>query len=371
MAGQKYVPFIPKNPPFLVTNVCKFKTLQLVPQSPSFAVSVITRVLPRSKVQILGVAGITGADDGLGVPAVAIGFGEAMGVGLGLDEGVGDCKGEDDGVNKTSISDTLMLGLIKNIRKIIRTPITKIDFIFTLHCSRIYSHMASWEEKRNIKRAITLLALSICVFIFLFYVGIPLVARFTAFLGNLRSSNMSANGIDTTPPAPPKFDNFPDFTNQNKLTLSGNAESGATIGLTFNNVKKETIVDKNGSFTFQLDLKEGKNSFMAEAVDASGNISKQTKTYEITFDDKAPELDIIKPTDGTNLFGSIQRQVTIEGKSEENSQVTVSDRFVAVDESGGFQFTTTLTEGENKFNIKSVDNAGNSTEKPLTLYFTP
>lgn len=38
---------------------------------------------------------------------------------------------------------------------------------------------------------------------------------------------------------------------------------------------------------------------------------------------------------------------------------------------GNFSFSATLAEGENKFLLRAVDKAGNTSEKNLTLKYSP
>lgn len=229
--------------------------------------------------------------------------------------------------------------------------------------------MASIEERRNLRSAISMVVLSILIILFLFYVGIPVVGRFANFLTSMKSSGSSAS--DKTPPAPPRFNNLAEYTNQKSFTISGNSEAGATVKLSFNGKETENLADKDGNFTFSIDLPKDENIFSATAVDSSGNISQETKTYKIFYDDKAPELQITKPTDGSNIFGSSQRQVTVEGTTEVDIQLTINDRLVNVEDNGSFQYTTTLSDGENKFKIKANDKANNLTEKEITLNYSP
>ncbi len=233
-----------------------------------------------------------------------------------------------------------------------------------------YSRLASVEERRNIRNAFLFVILTIAAIALLFFVGIPILGKFTAFVSDIGKSNKPIASQDTTPPAPPRFNQFPDFTNQKNITLSGNSEAGANIKITFNGAEEASLADKNGNFSFNFDLQDGVNIFSAVAVDAAGNISQRTKEATITFDNKSPDLTIDFPSDGSQYFGSKQRQITIQGTTESEANVTINDRVISVDDNGKFQYTTTLNEGENKFTIKSTDQAGNTTEKNLTLSFT-
>ncbi len=235
---------------------------------------------------------------------------------------------------------------------------------------RQYSRSILSEEKRNFRSAVLFIFLTILALILLFFIGIPALGRFTAFVSDIAKSDKAIDSNDKTPPAPPRFDTFSDFTNQENVNISGSGEAGATVKLTFNGEELENVVDKSGKFTFSLDLDNGENTFSGEALDQAGNLSQKTQVYKIIFDKKEPDLNIDSPGDGTQFFGSNQRQVNIKGSTEANCQVTVNDRIVAVDSDGKFQYTSSLGDGENRFNIKSTDQAGNTTEKNLTLNFS-
>lgn len=236
---------------------------------------------------------------------------------------------------------------------------------------RNYSRLATVEEKKNLRKALLFAFLSLIFIIFLFFLGIPLFAKFATFMSNLGKSDKPIVLNDTTPPAPPQLFVENEYTNQKSVEISGNTEAGAIAIVTFNSKEQELISDKDGAFSFKFGLRDGENSFFARAKDQAGNVSQPTKTYKITFDSTPPEIIIESPTDGSEYFGSKQTQVTIKGQTEIGSSVTLNDRFASVSDSGTFNFTASLSEGENIFNIKAVDKAGNEKEKSLTLRFTP
>lgn len=234
-----------------------------------------------------------------------------------------------------------------------------------------YSRRESVEEKNNFRSAVVLIILSIVAITLLIIFGIPNVGRVATFVNGLKGSTTPITSNDKTPPAPPNFKTFPDFTNQQNATIEGTAEPGATVKLTFNGAVQDTLVDKDGNFSFpNLALQIGDNPFSAFAVDTAGNISQKTSQNKITYNNKPPALSIDNPADGSNFFGSSQRQVTIQGTTDANTNVTINDRIVSVDDSGKFQYTLTLNSGDNKFTIKSTDLAGNSTEKDIILNFS-
>lgn len=236
---------------------------------------------------------------------------------------------------------------------------------------RRYSRLVATEEKRNFRSAVLFGFLTIAFIVALFFIGIPVLGRFVGFVSDLGKSNKPITTTDKTPPAPPTFDTFSPFTNQKTITLTGRTEAGATVILTFDGNAQNVVADKNGQFTFpNLNLNDGGNDFSATATDAAGNVSQKTNTLSITFDNKSPNLTIDSPSDGSSFFGSKQRQVTIQGTTDAGDTVTVNDRIVVVDDNGKFQFTTSLNDGANTFAVKSTDQAGNTTEKDITLNFT-
>ncbi len=234
-----------------------------------------------------------------------------------------------------------------------------------------YSRLESTEEKRNLRNALILLGSAFTVLILLIFYGIPLVGRVASFVSGLKNTGTSANANDKTPPAPPSFNIYPDFTNQQTITISGTAEPGASVKLTFNNKEQDTTSDKDGNFNFNgITLSEGENKFSAFALDASKNKSQPTGDKIITLDVKPPEITLENPVDGATLIGSTQRQIDIVGNTEASASVTINERVVTLNNNGRFQYPVTLNSGENSFTIKSTDPAGNSTDKNITLNYS-
>ncbi len=234
-----------------------------------------------------------------------------------------------------------------------------------------YSRLQSVEEKRNFRNAVILIALTILTMVLLIMYGIPAVGKIAGFVSELRGGNSPIISNDKTPPAPPKFNTFADFTNQQYITISGTAEPGATAKLTFNGNVEETVVDKEGKFSFQdLKLNEGENFFSGVIVDGAGNVSLKTTDRVVTYDIKTPDITLDSPADGSNFYGSTQRQINIQGTTEIEANVTINDRIVSLDNNGHFSYPVTLNSGTNTFTIKAADQAGNSTEKQITLNFS-
>ena len=221
------------------------------------------------------------------------------------------------------------------------------------------------------RRAFLFTILTILAILGVLFYGLPSVAKFAAFLSDLRKSSLPVDKNDNTPPAPPRLDRLPEATNNPEVEISGATEEGATIVLTLNGKEEEVVADADGKFRFSFPLKKGENEISAKAKDLAGNESQQATPVTVTFDNEVPPLDISYPTDGSQFYGDGQRQLAIKGTAEAGVTLTINDRLVKVEENGSFTFASTLGEGENSFNFKSTDKAGNQTEKTIKVNFSP
>jgi hypothetical protein len=232
------------------------------------------------------------------------------------------------------------------------------------------SRLAKTEEKKNYRRAFIYLTATILILGLFFIFGIPSIARFAAFLTNIRETSDPVQKNDLTAPITPRVDPLPEYTNQDMIDIKGYTEPGASVIIHHNNADDEVLADKTGVFIFDLALNKGGNSISLIAKDSSGNESVQTENITITVDKEPPDLTIDNPNDGTEYFGTKQRQIVIEGTTEEGAMVTINDRFVVVDSEGKFTYLTTLNEGDNNFTIKSSDKAGNESEITIILKYS-
>lgn len=235
--------------------------------------------------------------------------------------------------------------------------------------NRYYSYHTRTEERKNTRSTFLFLFLTLVVITLAIFVGIPTLIQFASFLTNINKSSQSADVKDNIPPPPPSINLLPDTTNNTKLEVSGSSEPGATIKIFFNGVNEETIVNSSGKFILDLNLKDGENTIYAIASDQSGNESQKTQVLKVTLDKTPPDIEITSPQDGANFSGPKQKQIYIKGNTKVGASLSINDRFTLVQDDGSFTYVATLTDGENNFDIKSVDKAGNSSEKTLKVYY--
>lgn len=233
-----------------------------------------------------------------------------------------------------------------------------------------FSRKTSVEQRKNKKRIllyIILSAFSICsILIF----GIPLVVNYLSFFLDLKNTNTDIQISDSTPPPPPSFEPFSEWTNTESVEIKGRTEPGVYVYLKINNKEIELLSDNGGYFSHTLSLVSDQTNIFAYSKDPSGNTSKEIKAGTIILDKKPPELTIVSPADGSEYFGSLARQLTITGKSENDVKLNINGRLIVVNNEGNFSYTTTLTEGENNFLITSEDRAGNKSETSLKIYYS-
>lgn len=233
-----------------------------------------------------------------------------------------------------------------------------------------YSRLASVEEKKNIKRAYFYIFLSVLALVFLVFLGIPTLVRFAGFIGDIAKSDKPVEINDITPPAPPQFDDIPEFTNNETIEITGQSENAAVIKIVANKHNSEVVANSEGKFSFTFNLLNGENTIKATATDLSGNQSTETQTVKVSYDNSEPKLEITNPEGGSSFFGSGQRQLSIKGSVDEYVDLRINGKVVSLKDDNTFSYATTLSEGENKFEIIAKDPAGNETSTSLTASFS-
>ena len=166
--------------------------------------------------------------------------------------------------------------------------------------------------------------------------------------------------VDTVPPkltiTSPKNN---EILNTRKCIIKGQTAKGATVTIDGNAVS----VLPDGSFTYSHNI-SGKTTFVIKATDEAGNVT--TVNLTVNLDTTPPKLTVFAPV----AFQIIHSQyVTVKGKTEKNSKVTVNGISVPVNpEDYSFSYTLTLTkEGLNTISVVATDLAGNETKVSIPV----
>ncbi|MCE5192564.1 MAG: stalk domain-containing protein [Candidatus Cryosericum sp.] len=145
------------------------------------------------------------------------------------------------------------------------------------------------------------------------------------------------------------------------MTLTGRTEAGSSV--TVNGVS--ATVQPSGDFSAIVNLSEGVNAIQVVATDVAGNVG-QTRV-NVTLDTKPPMLTITSP----KIYSTaMTQQVTVAGKTDPGSIVTVAGSQVNVAADGSFSVMYMFPkEGLNVIDITSKDAAGNVAKTGLPVTY--
>jgi bacillopeptidase F len=223
---------------------------------------------------------------------------------------------------------------------------------------------ANYEQQLK-KQLFLIIAISVGSLIAVTKFG-PKIGALFGFLS--LNKNASENTISAALP-PPVFDNPPEAVKEDKVTLEGTSEPNSTVNLFVNGPQKDSVVtDLEGKFTFtDIKLIKGRNTIFAKAEDGDRK-SEKSETIKIEVDDDSPEITIEKPKDGDTIK-NLNKTIQIQGKINEEAQITINDRVVVQKGDNSFDFLLGVDEGNIEIKVKAVDLAGNEKEKTLQVRY--
>ncbi|WP_372898173.1 Ig-like domain-containing protein, partial [Stieleria sp.] len=193
--------------------------------------------------------------------------------------------------------------------------------------------------------------------------------------------------LDTTrpdTPAPLRLDAASDsgtpgdgITNSPTLTFVTSVDAADAQVILFADGDEVDRADAGGIVTLSADSERGRHRFVAQAIDAAGNVSFFTAPRFITFDDT-----FIKPTVGLlaaqqradlgSPFHTTTSSVTLVGTAERGTRLELVGRpnFTVAGEFDRFQIEgVELTPGTNALQVLAADPAGNTATVNLNVVF--
>lgn len=161
-------------------------------------------------------------------------------------------------------------------------------------------------------------------------------------------------------------------TNQRGITVSGSTSyKNSTIKIFVNgNVVTETKADNEGHFSMPVELQEGQNKIKVSATNNKNKI-KSSSEKNVVLDITPPDFSFDQPQSPTS-----SDKLILKGKSEKNAQIILYSadkeiRKVKIKNDLFEMKDILLSEGENKFTIKAVDEADNySQPKEIVIVYT-
>lgn len=232
------------------------------------------------------------------------------------------------------------------------------------------SRISRRELRQSKKKLIYSLAGIVIILLLLFKLGIPLLIKFSLFIsGNKQTSDTTQTTDQPAFIAPPVLNQSFTATNSAQIKVSGTGEKKQEIKLYVNNSVVDTKnTQDDGTFSFDMvTLKNGDNNIQAKAK-VNDKESDFSNTITITYQNKAPSLDVNSPSDGQSF--SKDPGITVKGKTDSDAKVTVNDFQAIVNDDGIFSYDMQLQNGDNQLKVVAMDEAGNKTEKDLKVTYS-
>ena len=223
-----------------------------------------------------------------------------------------------------------------------------------------YSRRVNREKKKVVNQAIIMVVVSIVILLTFIFVIIPGFFKITE---NFFDSSTPFQQVDEIAPQVPIVSAPMVATSSANIKITGFGEPESELILILNGRKSDSIeIESDGSFEIGLVLEEGDNTISAYSIDKAGNESSVTREYKTLLDSKAPELEIIEPSDGSLFESRANQSITLKGKTDADAKIYVNKRVVFPNSDGEFEYTLRLEEGENKVEVLAEDKAKNSTK---------
>lgn len=127
------------------------------------------------------------------------------------------------------------------------------------------------------------------------------------------------------------------------------------------------VNEYSGTWSQEVTLKEGTNTFIIEAATDSGATDKITKTIKFQVD--APSL-VISQCPETSALSEVTVTGRVTDKNDKNPKVYVNGDLMVVDYYGNWSTTITLKEGANPIEFKATNSIGKSTVINKTINFS-
>lgn len=225
------------------------------------------------------------------------------------------------------------------------------------------------EEKRQKKRIAFSIVGVFAIFLFFALFGIKLLVGFSLLVDKLRGTSPTQQTTQNLI-LPPVLDPLPMATKSASLIITGRGDQNTTIVVFLNEKETEEISpEADGTFEIKLtSLVDGANTISAKSTDSAGNASDLSNVLTVNVKKVPPVLELSAPEDRATITGD-SNKVPVQGKTEENTDVTVNGHIVVVHNDNTFSYDFALNEGENKLTVVATDSAGNTTTVERTITY--
>lgn len=225
------------------------------------------------------------------------------------------------------------------------------------------------QEEQVTKQTVVLGVVTILVIGLIMIFGLPVLIRFSIFLGDLKSRQEKVVEEKVIPPPPPRLAISYEATNSATIVINGASEPGLVVELLKDDVNFDKVsATDTGEFLFEnVNLDKGENIFTAITVSEKGAKSDPSKSISVVYDDTAPSLNMTNPSE-TELKVEYA-DFDLVGITEKGASVMINNRVAMVDDDGNFKMKMQLSPGKNDFEVKVRDLAGNETKRNIAITY--
>ncbi|MBI4092058.1 MAG: hypothetical protein HY427_02535 [Candidatus Levybacteria bacterium] len=235
------------------------------------------------------------------------------------------------------------------------------------------SRLSRRSEKHNRKQLYaSVIGIVVVIFVVLNF-GPLLISGFGGFIDTLTGKSKQVTSFQSDADLqPPQLDPLPQGTTEELIAVMGRAfYADGKVELFLNNSSYE-IVRLNNSQDFEIEdvkLEQGENTLRVRMI-RNNKKSDFSQDYKISYLKDEPKLEISFPTDGAG-FSKADQEINIRGTTDPENTIRVNDFIAIVDTDGNFSYVFKLKEGENKIKVVATNLAGKTTEKELTVSYSP
>lgn len=234
--------------------------------------------------------------------------------------------------------------------------------------SRRSTRRLARKTKRNL--IITFILLALLIYATIQWV-LPTLINSLGFINSIIKPSKKIEAPQNPSSAPPVLNIPYEATNTAQINIRGYGTPGSKVTIYLDDERVDTIdVSSDGTFEAKnIDLVLGTNNIYGKSIDEKNLESLPSRLIKVIYDNEKPTLEIYEPEDGKEIQG--ERRIKISGKTEPQAQIAVNENRVVVHSDGIFSTDYQLNDGENIFNIKAQDLAGNLTEISKRVVFKP
>lgn len=228
------------------------------------------------------------------------------------------------------------------------------------------SRLARKADEQITRKTVFLGFMTVMLFLAIVIFGLPLLIKFSIFLGETRK-NKDVIVEKVLPPQAPRVILPYEATNTAEINITGVAEPSIKVRLLKNDVNlRDALVTDEGDFIFEnILLDKGENIFTLIAESEKGGSSDISNPIKVVYDDSSPTIEMENPKEESISVDSVDFDVT--GKTEKGVSVVINGNVAMVDDNGFFKLKVQLNAGDNDVEIIARSLAGNETRKKIKI----